>query len=293
MPLLFFIYSYIIRLGRDKYDNITNKIRETASFLEKNIQGSIDTAIVLGSGLGELAEEIHDSTIIKYKDIPNFPVSTVPGHAGKMVIGKIGSSNILAMQGRFHFYEGYSLKEITFPVMVFSSIGIKKLILTNAAGGINPNYKPGDLMVIKDHINYTIKNPLIGRNLDQFGPRFPDMSEAYSRRLIEKLKVVYSKNNINFIQCTYSYFTGPSFETPAEIKMLRILGADAVGMSTVPEVIAANHCGMEVCGISCITNMAAGISNSPLSHEEVMITSNSVKDKFKSIIKNFIIEIAC
>jgi purine-nucleoside phosphorylase len=195
------------------------------------------------------------------------------------------------MQGRFHYYEGYKMNEVTFPIRILSKLGINKLILTNAAGGVNLDFVPGDLMVIKDHINLSMNNPLIGKNLDDFGPRFPDMSETYSKRIIEILKNIYSCRGVRFVNGIYACLTGPSYETPAEIKMLRVLGADAVGMSTVPEAILAKHCGMEVCGVSCITNMAAGILDKPLSHKEVIETSNMVKDKFKLIIKDLLNEL--
>lgn len=269
-------------------DNIIEKIKESAQYIRERAGENINAGLVLGSGLGELAEEIEDAVVIKYEDIPNFPVSTAPGHAGRLVIGKIKGIKVMAMQGRFHFYEGYEMDQVTFPIRVMSVLGVDTLVLTNAAGGVNTSFVPGDLMVIKDHINFTMKNPLIGKNLDEFGPRFPDMSETYSKRLIEKLKTIYAKNNIRFVSGVYMQFTGPSFETPAEIRMARALGADAAGMSTVPEAIVAKHCGMEVCGISCITNMAAGILDKPLTQEEVIETSNMVKDKFKAVIKDLI-----
>lgn len=272
-------------------EDIVQKIKETAEYIKGKIPYSIDAAVILGSGLGELADEIKNPTILDYKDIPNFPVSTVSGHAGRLVAGRLGDAVVLAMQGRFHFYEGYSMEEVTFPVRIMSSLGIKVLILTNAAGGVNTDFKPGDLMVIKDHINLTMNNPLIGKNLDDFGPRFSDMSETYSKRIINKLKTIYEKNNLKFITGTYACLTGPCYETPAEIRMLRGMGADAVGMSTVPEAITAKHCGMELCGISCITNMACGILDKPLNHEEVIYTSNLVKEKFKSLIKNLLNDI--
>lgn len=273
-------------------ENILDKINESAQFIKSNIPYDADVAVVLGSGLGEFAEELNDASVLQYKDIPNFPVSTVLGHAGRLVTGKVGSTKVMVMQGRFHFYEGYTMKEVTFPIRVMSCLGIKKLVLTNAAGGINTEFVPGDLMVIKDHINLTMNNPLIGKNLDTFGPRFPDMSHVYSLRLIDKLKEIYKRNGINFVSGVYACLTGPSFETPAEIRMLRAMGADAVGMSTVPEAIVGKHCGMEICGISCITNMAAGILDRPLSHQEVMDTSNSVKGVFKKVLSQLLCDIA-
>ena len=269
-------------------NEIMTKIKAAGEYIKKLIPEDIDTAVVLGSGLGELADEIENAIIIDYKSIPNFPVSTIKGHAGRLIAGRLGCTNVIAMQGRFHFYEGYSMDEVTFPIRVLSYLGVNKIILTNAAGGINTNFVPGDLMVIKDHINLSGNNPLVGRNLDEFGLRFPDMSETYSKRLGDKLVNIYKENNINFITGIYVGLTGPSFETPAEIRMLRILGGDVVGMSTVPEAIVAKHCGMEVAGISCVTNMAAGILNKPLNHEEVINTANMVKDKFKIVIRELL-----
>lgn len=270
--------------------DMMQKISAASSFIKPRIPGNINTAVILGSGLGGLVDEMEDKTTLNYKDIPYFPVSTVEGHAGKLVAGKLGSAMILAMQGRFHFYEGYSMEDVVFPVRVMKTLGINNLLLTNAAGGVNLNFYPGDLMVIKDHLNLSMQNPLRGRNLDELGPRFPDMSETYSKRMIEKLKKVYGKNKVRFVSGTYACLTGPSFETPAEIRMLRILGADAVGMSTVPEAIAAKHCGMEVAGISCITNMGCGILDKPLCHEEVIETSRMVSEKFKAVVRDFLNE---
>lgn len=270
--------------------DMLQKIKSASSYIKSRIPDDINTAVVLGSGLGGLVDEMENKTVLDYKDIPYFPVSTVKGHAGKLVAGKLGSVMVLAMQGRFHFYEGYSMEEVVFPVRVMKTLGVNNLLLTNAAGGVNMDFVPGDLMVIKDHINLSMQNPLRGRNLDELGPRFPDMSETYSKRMIEKLKKVYEKNKIKFVSGTYACLTGPSYETPAEIRMLRVLGADAVGMSTVPEAIAAKHCGMEVTGISCITNMGCGILNKPLRHEEVMETSRLVSEKFKAVVRDFLNE---
>ncbi len=272
-------------------NDIIHKIEESAEFLRNFYPNHIDASVILGSGLGDLADEISETKKIDYKDIPNFPVSTVFGHAGRLIAGKAGSRNILIMQGRFHYYEGYGMDDITFPIRVMSRMGIKKLLLTNASGGINLKFKPGDLMIIKDHINLSMKNPLIGKNLDDFGPRFPDMSRCYSISLNKKIADICSSGGVDYVSGVYAYLTGPSFETPSEIKMLRKLGADAVGMSTVPEAIVAKHCGMEICGISCITNMAAGILNKPLSHEEVIETSNMVKDKFKYVLRKLLYEV--
>lgn len=260
------------------------KIDESVRYLKTKIVNKPEIGIILGSGLGGVAELIENPTIIPYEDIPSFPVSTVEGHAGRLVIGSLGGKNVIAMQGRFHFYEGYPISEVVFPIRVLISMGIEKLIVTNAAGGVNKSFVPGDLMIIKDHINFTGNNPLIGPNLDSKGPRFLDMTWAYDRELIE-LAINAGKNlKLNLKEGVYMWFTGPTYETPAEVKLASTLGADAVGMSTVPEVIVANHEGVAVLGISCITNMAAGILDQPLDHVEVVETSLKVKDNFESLI---------
>lgn len=245
-------------------------------------------AIVLGSGLGALADLINHPVSLSYDHIPHFPVSTVTGHAGALVAGTLNGKTVVCMKGRFHNYEGYTLNEVTYPIRLFKLIGIKTLILTNAAGGINRDYKPGDLMIIKDHINFTGNNPLLGPNSKEYGPRFPDMSEAYSKRMICLAKDVATSLNIKLREGIYAAASGPSYETPAEINMLRIMGADAVGMSTVPEVIVANHMGLETFAISCITNMAAGVTEQKLSHEEVTETANRVRDNFVKLISHII-----
>lgn len=267
---------------------LDNKILEAKRYIESGLDEKPDIGLILGSGLGVLGDKAEKQKIIDYSNIPNFPISTIEGHKGRFVFGRINNIKVAIMQGRFHFYEGYSMKETVFPVWVMKSLGIDKLIVTNAAGGINKNYKPGDLMLIKDHINFMYANPLIGPNLDSIGTRFPDMSNAYSSRMRELVKNVSNKLNIPIKEGVYASMTGPSYETPAEIKMLRILGADAVGMSTVPEVITANHAGMEVIGISCITNMAAGVLDKPLNHEEVIKTAEEVKDKFIELVTGII-----
>ncbi|AJA47998.1 purine nucleoside phosphorylase 1 [Clostridium pasteurianum DSM 525 = ATCC 6013] len=247
--------------------------------------------IILGSGLGEIAEDIENKIIIKYSDIPNMPISTVKGHAGQFVIGEFSGKNVIIMQGRFHYYEGNSMELLALPIYIMKYLGVENLIVTNAAGGVNTNFVPGDLMLIKDHINFVFNNPLIGKNHEKIGSRFPDMSCAYSEKLIDIAKEVSNNLNINIKEGVYLMMTGPCYETPAEIRMIRILGGDAVGMSTVPEVIAANHCNLEVLGISCITNMAAGILNKPLDHAEVMEISYKVKDNFKKLINDIVGEI--
>ena len=266
-----------------------NKYEETVKYIEEKI-GDIKPkiAIVLGSGLGILAEEITEKIVIPYKEIPNFPVSTVVGHAGELIIGKLEGKTILAMNGRAHYYEGYDLKEATFPIRVFKLLGIEELMLTNAAGGVNTEYKPGDFMIIKDHLSFFAESVLRGPKDDEFGPRFPDMSEVYKKDKIEQLEEIIQKHTGRAKVGVYAYMKGPTYETPAEIRALRTLGADAVGMSTVPEAVVANHCGLNVVAVSCITNMAAGILNQKLSHEEVNETANRVKVIFKEIIKEYI-----
>ena len=230
------------------------KIQETASFIKGQMHTSPETAIILGTGLGSLVNEITEKYEIKYEDIPNFPVSTVEGHSGKLIFGKLGNKDIMAMQGRFHYYEGYSMKEVTFPVRVMRELGIKTLFVSNAAGGMNPDFEIGDLMIITDHINHFPEHPLRGKNID-YGPRFPDMSEAYNRQLINQAKAIAAEKDIRVVEGVYVGVSGPTFETPAEYKLYRIFGGDAVGMSTVPEVIVAKHCGIRVFGMSVITDL--------------------------------------
>ena len=265
---------------------------EAAEYIKEKI-GNIKPkiAIVLGSGLGVLSEEIENKVTIKYQDIPHFPVSTVAGHAGELLIGTLEKIPVIAMNGRFHYYEGYDLKEVTMPIRVFKLLGIEDLILTNAAGGINTNYKPGDFMIIKDHLSFFAESVLRGKNDDKFGPRYPDMSEVYNKERIAKLEKIIEKHTGRPNVGVYAYMKGPTYETPAEIRALRTLGADTVGMSTVPEAIVANHCGIKVSAISCVTNMAAGILNQKLSHEEVKETAERVQMTFKEIIKDYIKEL--
>lgn len=264
--------------------NYIESIEKAIEFLENRLNKSPELGLILGSGLGSLADEIINPIKIKYEDIPNFPISTVDGHQGQLVIGELAGKLVIAMQGRFHFYEGYSLKELTFPVRVMIGLGIKSLVVTNAAGGVNEEYEPGDLMIIKDHINFTGQNPLIGENLNELGPRFLDMTWAYNKDYIKIARESGRKLGLNLKEGVYMWFTGPTYETPAEVKLASILGADAVGMSTVPEVVVANHENIKVLGISCITNMAAGILNQPLDHDEVVETSMRVKDNFEKLL---------
>lgn len=264
------------------FDEAVNYIRE---------RGMIEAeyGLILGSGLGDLADEVENKLEIDYEDIPNFPVSTVEGHEGKLIYGDLSGRKVIVLKGRFHFYEGYDLQTVTYPVRIFKELGVKRLILTNAAGGVNENFQPGQLMVITDHINLTGSNPLMGQNLSQHGPRFVDMTETYSTTAQKLLLSLGDQLNIPLQEGVYTWFTGPTYETPAEVRMARILGGDAVGMSTVPEAIVAKHAGIEVIGISCITNLGAGMQ-SELNHQEVVEVSQQVKPHFKALIKAFIRE---
>jgi len=267
-----------------------NKIINAAKFLNEKFGQTPQIGLILGSGLGVLADEIENPVKIPYHEIPDFPVSTVEGHAGQLVFGTLSGVVVVAMQGRFHFYEGYSMDKVTFPVRVMKELGIENLIVTNAAGGVNESFSPGDLMLISDHINNMGTNPLIGPNDADLGPRFPDLSEAYSRELRKLARTTASRLNITVQEGVYVGNSGPVYETPAEVRMLRILGGDAVGMSTVPEVIVARHSGMKVLGISCISNMAAGILDQPLSHDEVIETTEKVKATFLLYVKELVKE---
>ena len=265
-----------------------DKIKETAAFLkDKGIQAP-EFGLILGSGLGELAEEIENPVVVDYADIPNWGRSTVVGHAGKLVYGELSGRKVLALQGRFHFYEGNPLEVVTFPVRVMKVLGCGGVIVTNAAGGIG--FGPGTLMAISDHINMTGQNPLMGENLDDFGPRFPDMSKAYTPEYRSTAHEVAKKLGIKLDEGVYIGVTGPTYETPAEIRAYKTLGADAVGMSTVPEVIVAAHSGLKVLGISCITNHAAGFQEE-LNHEEVVEVTERVKGDFKGLLKAILAEL--
>ena len=244
--------------------------------------------IILGTGLGNLVTELTDKTEIAYESIPNFPVSTVEGHSGKLIVGKLGGVDVLAMQGRFHFYEGYDMKQVTFPVRVMKALGVEYLLVSNAAGGMNPDFEIGDLMIIRDHINLFPEHPLRGRNDPQMGPRFPDMSEAYSRDLIAKAKEIAREHRIRVVEGVYVGTSGPTFETPAEYRYFRIIGGDAVGMSTVPEVIVANHAGIRVFGISIITDLGVEGKIVEVSHEEVQEIGNRAQPLMTLIMKELV-----
>lgn len=259
-------------------------IEETLDYINEytdNFEPEI--GIVLGSGLGDLADKYCDIAI-PYSNIPHFAKSTVQGHKGQLVFADINGRKVVMMQGRNHFYEGHSMSDVTYPIKVMKKLGVKTLILTNAAGAVNKSFRPADLMVITDHINFMGTNPLIGRNDEKFGVRFPDMSEVYSKNLIKIVDAAGRLLKLDLKHGVYMATTGPSYETPAEIKMARFIGADAIGMSTVPEAIVANYCGIEVIGISCISNYATGVSTKKLSHEEVIETTDKVKSKFKELV---------
>ncbi len=264
------------------------KLQKSLASIRKVTDFKPEIGITLGSGLGGLAEKIDKVCEISYKDIEGFPVSTVSGHDGRFIFGTLSGKRVVVMSGRVHFYEGYRMEEVVTPVRIMGLLGAKIVLLTNAAGGINLDFKPGDLMMITDHISLFVQNPLLGQNADELGPRFPDMSTVYDRKLQEKIRQAATATGFDIKEGVYVQLTGPSYETPAEIRMLRKIGADAAGMSTVVEAIAANHMGLRVAGISCITNMAAGILNQPLNHEEVKATADMVKEKFEELVMEFI-----
>jgi len=264
------------------------RLRESINYIESKISEKPEIAIILGSGLGGLGDKIDNKTIIKYEDIPNFPESTVVGHAGQLVYGELANKKVIAMQGRFHFYEGYDIQDVVLPTRVMLGLGVKNLIVTNAAGGVDTGYVPGNLMLITDHINFTGVNPLIGRNYDELGPRFVDMSQVYDRELLNIARETAKDLKIDLKEGAYMWMTGPNYETATEVRMARTLGASAVGMSTVPEVLVAAHQGVPVLGISCITNMAAGILDEALNHEEVIETSNMAREKFETLVTKVI-----
>lgn len=267
-----------------KLQKIYESIKDKIPFIPK-------VGLVLGSGLGNYADEIRVKKIIEYNEIEGFPVSTVAGHKGRFVFGYVGDVPVVIMQGRVHYYEGYSIQDVVLPTRLMKMMGTEILFLTNASGGINQNYSVGDFMLMTDHISCFVPNPLLGQNIEELGTRFPDMSEVYRRDLNKKIRDTAAKLNIPLREGIYVQLTGPSYESAAEIRMLRNLGADAVGMSTVCEAIAANHMGMQVCGISCVTNMACGILDKPLSHAEVQETADRVAPYFKKLITASIIKI--
>jgi purine-nucleoside phosphorylase len=272
-------------------NNLREKIEDARTYIEKKTGNKLDIGLILGSGLGVLAKEIEDAIIIKYEDIPHFPVSTVEGHAGRLVIGKLEGKQVIAMQGRFHYYEGYSMQEVTFPVRVMKALGVKMLLVTNACGGMDPKLYPGALMFIVDHINWMHDNPLIGPNDNDLGVRFPDMSAAYDKDLISLGQMVGEKYGIKTETGVYVGISGPNFMTRAELRMLRFIGGDTVGMSTVPEVIVARHSELPVLGISCVTDMAIADELISIDHEEVLRVAEQTRPKFIKLVKGIIGEV--
>lgn len=271
-----------------KYLNMLETIKQTADYLKNKIGDVPNTAIILGTGLGELAHEITDKKEISYTEIPNFPVSTVEGHSGKLIIGYLGSKKVLAMQGRFHYYEGYDMKQVTFPVRVFKALGVEYLFVSNAAGGMNPSFDIGDIMLIEDHINMFPEHPLHGKNFNELGTRFPDMSEAYSKSLRLMAMEIAKEKNIKLQHGVYVGVQGPTFETPAEYNFFRVIGGDAVGMSTVPEVIVANHAGMKVLAFSIITDLGVIGKIVEVSHEDVQEAAKIAQPKMAEIMRTMV-----
>ena len=269
-------------------DQTYQKLQQCYESLRSKIDFNPEVALILGSGLGDYAEQIDIRSEISYKDIKGFPVSTVSGHKGRFVFGYVGKVPVVIMQGRVHYYEGYPMSDVVLPTRLMGLMGARKLILTNAAGGINEEFEGGNLMIIKDHISNFVPNPLIGPNVEIMGTRFPDMSEIYDKEFRKIIKESEEELGIPVKEGVYIQLTGPSYESPAEIRMCRALGADAVGMSTACEAIAARHMGLRVCGISCITNMAAGILDQPLDHEEVKQTADRVSSQFKALVTKVI-----
>jgi purine-nucleoside phosphorylase len=270
-------------------ETLYERAEHAARFIHARAGGDVRAALVLGSGLGAFADELEDAHAIPYAEIPGFARPTVEGHAGRLVVGRVGgATTVAAMQGRFHFYEGYTLEEVTFPIRVLGLLGAKSLVLTNAAGGLNNSYEQGALILISDHLNLMGTNPLLGRNDERFGPRFPDMTEVYDREYQEAAISEARAMGLELKRGIYAALSGPSYETPAEIRMLRLLGADAVGMSTVPEAIVARQMGLRVLGFSCITNMAAGVLDKPINHEEVIETGERVRETFAELLRRVI-----
>lgn len=268
--------------------NLLQKINEAAAFIRSKSDIRPQVGLILGSGLGALADEIQNAIRIDYQEIPHFPISTVEGHAGKLVIGELMGKLVIALQGRFHFYEGYSLQEVTFPVRVFNALGVSTMVVTNACGGINPDLYPGALMFITDHINFIGDNPLIGKNFNELGPRFPDMSTAYDKGLIALGKNVAADLNIDTKEGIYTAVSGPYYYSKAELRMVKGFGSDTIGMSTVPETIVAVHMGMKVLGISCITDMADPDNLVPLEHAHVVAVANEARPKFIRLLSGII-----
>lgn len=268
--------------------SVISRLNETVTYIRSKYTDIPETGIVLGSGLGNFLKEIKIECSIPYREIPHFPVSTVEGHEGRLIFGEMNGRKIVAMAGRFHFYEGYSAAEVVLPIRVMKLLGIRRLLLSNAAGGVNTDFRVGDLMVITDHISMAIVNPLIGKNDDQLGPRFPNMTEPYSREIIDKAMAIGKKLNLPMKQGVYFGVTGPTFETPAEYRMIRLLGADAVGMSTVQECIVAVHMGLPVFAVSVITDMGLGEQEAPISHEEVLEAAKQAEPKLTALFRELV-----
>ncbi|MCH5250195.1 MAG: purine-nucleoside phosphorylase [Lachnospiraceae bacterium] len=269
-------------------NEVYEKLLKCYDCYKKKIDFKPDVAVVLGSGLGNFAKTVEVVSELPYSEIEGFPVSTVPGHAGKFIFGYIDKVAVVLMQGRVHYYEGYPITDVVLPARLMKMMGAKVLFLTNASGGIDPKFHAGSLMLIKDHISLFAPNPLIGANIDELGTRFPDMSHVYDEDLQDIIRNTAKENDIELFEGIYAQLTGPSFESPAEIRMLQTLGANAVGMSTVVEAIAANHMGMKICGVSCVSNLAAGMNTAPLTHEEVQEAANAVAPKFEKLLKESI-----
>lgn len=267
------------------------RIEKAAGYIREKSGFEPEIGIILGTGLGSLGDHIETVSVIDYTDIPEFPVSTVFGHAGRLILGRLEGKKVIAMQGRFHYYEGYTMQEVTMPVRVMQRLGAKLLVASNACGGLNPAFNAGDIMIITDHINFMGTNPLIGPNLDDFGPRFPDMSEVYDRDMVKLLERVAAGLGIPVHRGVYGGVSGPNYSTKAELRMMIKLGSDTVGMSTVPEAIAARHCGLKVAGVSCITDMAIPDTMSAPTHEEIVRVAESVKPRFTALIKQFVKEV--
>ncbi|MCR4897361.1 MAG: purine-nucleoside phosphorylase [Lachnospiraceae bacterium] len=265
-------------------DEIMTKLNACVRAVKEQVDFTPQVALILGSGLGDYADQIEVAAELPYDRIPGFPVSTVPGHSGKFIFGTLGGVKLVCMKGRVHYYEGYSMSDVVLPVRLMKMLGAQTLFLTNAAGGLNPDFKPGSLMMLRDHISFFVPNPLLGKNPEELGTRFPDMSEVYSKRLCEIIQREAKAENVPLFEGVYAQLTGPSYESPAEIRALKGLGVDAVGMSTVVEAIAARHAGMEICGISCISNLAAGLSAGELNHKEVQEAADEAAPRFTRLL---------
>ena len=268
--------------------SVLEKLTETVSFIRSKSIIKPKIGLILGSGLGAFVDQVQVSTVLPYKDIPHFLPPTVDGHQGNLILGHVGVNPVAILQGRNHYYEGHSMETVVFPTRTLALLGIESLILTNSAGGFGDTMQPGDFMILEDHINLMGTNPLMGPNIKELGPRFPDMTEAYDKKLIEQMEAIFKKHSTQYHKGIYCGVSGPTYETPAEVRYLKLIGGKAVGMSTVPEVIAANHLGLRVAALSCITNLASGISRQKLSHEEVTDTAKKVEQKFSSFMKEFI-----